>query len=102
MLTVDKFEKEWTWLQREFPYGSYGYCDPLSDFSSITNAHFKKTQEQERYGVYIIYQRDTRRVLYIGKSGTITTQGEFKGQDIPGRLTNVRGKKNGKDIPANQ
>jgi hypothetical protein len=39
-----------------------------------------------------VRQRDSKEILYIGKSGTIDSDGDFKGQDISERLMNVREK----------
>lgn len=44
------------------------------------------------YGVYIVWRHADQEILYIGKSGTVNRQGQFGRQDLPGRLTNRRGK----------
>lgn len=40
-------------------------------------------------GVYLIYARNNRRVrlLYVGRSGTLRSNGTFKGQRLIGRLS---------------
>jgi len=55
-------------------------------------SHFENIKQKGKY-VYIVRQKETNEVLYIGKAGTINQNGEFKNQDLIGRLTNVRGEK---------
>lgn len=74
------------------------YSNLSKKFTDLTTSHFHKVRQREKYGIYIVRQRDTREVLYIGKSGTIDSRGQFRGQDIPKRLKNVKGN----DIPANK
>lgn len=44
-------------------------------------------------GVYMICggQEDASHLVYVGKAGTIRTDGSFKRQQLPGRLTATRG-----------
>ena len=91
MITVGSFEDEIALLKKTCEYGSYEYSNPSDSFRSCTTLHFRGVRRQERYGVYVVRQRDNQEVLYIGKSGTIDSQGRFKGQDIPERLKNVKG-----------
>lgn len=91
MVAVDPFEDEIASLKKTCEHGSYEYSNPSDSFRTCTNLHFRELRQQERYGIYVVRQRDTQEVLYIGKSGTINSQGQFKGQDIPGRLKNVKG-----------
>ncbi len=97
MINIDKFEVEFKTLQSYFPSGSYEYTDPNASFSAITKAHFENIAPPH-YGVYVIRQHATRQVIYIGKSGTIDPHGNFKSQDIPHRLQNVREKRHGQCI----
>ena len=90
MTTVGLFEDEIALLKKTCEYGSYEYCNPLDSFRARTTLHFRGVRRLERYGVYVVRQRDTREVLYIGKGGTVDSQGQFKGQDIPQRLKNVK------------
>ncbi len=92
MITIKSFEDEIASLKKTYKYGSYEYSDPSKNFTEVTASHFKKVRQQKKYGVYVVHQCKTREVLYIGKSGTIESRGKFKGQEIPGRLTNVKGK----------
>jgi hypothetical protein len=48
-------------------------------------------QVPNQYGVYIIYsvKSNQESLIYIGKSGTMTTSGEFKSQGIKNRLKAV-------------
>ncbi len=90
MINIRLFEEDITSLKEIYPSGSYEYSYPHENFRACTTKHFRGVKEKERFGVYIVRQRDTRHVLYIGKSGTLDSQGKFKGQDIPGRLKNVK------------
>ena len=90
MITVGPFEDEIALLKKTCEYGSYEYINPSDSFRACTTSHFRGVRRQEKYGVYVVRQRDTQEVLYVGKGGTIDSQGQFKGQDIPGRLKNVK------------
>jgi len=83
MIAVGPFEDEIASLKKTCEHGSYEYGNPPESFRTCTTLHFRSVKRQERYGVYVVRQRETREVLYIGKSGTIDSQGQFKGQDIP-------------------
>jgi len=76
--------------KREFRHGSFTYVDPAASFRRLVAEHFRGTAERV-YGVYLIRRRHDQSILYIGKGGTIGGDGQFKGQDVPGRLRNVRG-----------
>lgn len=67
-------------------------------FRESVDSNFNK--KKLNYGVYIVRKKCTREVLYIGKSGTIDSEGNLKKQDIPARLKNVR-KREKKDISFN-
>jgi len=97
MITVSLLEEEIAQFKKTCQHGLYEYSAPSESFRERTTSHFRQIKRQEKYGIYVVRQRDTREVLYIGKSGTIDSQGQFKGQDIPGRLKNVKG-----DVPANK
>ena len=85
-------------LKQRYDHGSFEYNDPSTNLRTIVTSHFCSiSRKNERYGIYIVRQKNTQEILYIGKSGTIDSEGHFKGQDIPGRLRNV---KDG-NIPAN-
>ena len=98
MIAVGTFEDELSDLKKGYDHGSFEYGDPNISFRHVVSSHFQKIQRNNRHGIYIVRQKSTGGVLYIGKSGTINPNGYFKGQDIPGRLKNV---KNG-DIPADE
>lgn len=97
-MIIKSFEDEWESMKKIYEYGSFEYGDTSHTFSSCVDLHFRSVKRQQKYGVYIVRQRDTGEILYIGKSGTVNSKGQFLGQDIPGRLKNV---KDG-HIPANQ
>lgn len=84
------FKDELTSIKRGCEHGSFEYGDPNISFSSVVSSHFQTVPRNDRHGVYIVRQKSTGEVLYIGKSGTINRHGQFKGQDIPGRLKNVK------------
>ena len=92
MVDVGSFEDEVTWLKKNYEHGSYEYTDPSQSFNTCTSSHFESVEQRERYGVYVVRQKDTKEVLYVGKGGTIYPDGSFSVQDVPGRLRN---KKNG-------
>lgn len=90
MVIVGLFEDELALLKRISLYGSYVYNTRSDSFSACTTIHFKEIREKDKYGVYIVRQQDPREVLYIGKGGTVDSQGNFKGQNVPRRLKNVK------------
>jgi hypothetical protein len=90
-MNIGRFEEEWESLKKDCEHSSFIYDNPAKSSTKIVNQHFRDVERQEKYGVYVIRQRDTGQVLYIGKGGTVGKQGNFKEQDIPGRLTNRRG-----------
>ena len=93
MIDVGAFEDEINSLKNTHEHGCYGYIVQSKNFTACTRSHFNEVLRQEKFGVYIVRQRDTQEVLYIGKNGTVDSYGEYKKQtqDIPGRLTNTRG-----------
>ncbi|MEM3550892.1 MAG: hypothetical protein QXV01_07375 [Candidatus Bathyarchaeia archaeon] len=97
-MIIKSFKDEWESLKKIYENGSFEYNDTSHTFSSCVDLHFRSVKRQQKYGVYLVRQRDTGEILYIGKSGTINSKGQFLGQDIPDRLKNV---KDGR-IPANQ
>jgi len=76
--------------KRKFRHGSFTYTDSATSFRQQVADHFGNATGKV-YGVYLIRCWHDRTILYIGKGGTIGGDGQFKGQDIPGRLQNVRG-----------
>ncbi len=58
----------------------------------VVREHFNRLGIYHLYGVYIVRARKDGEILYIGKAGTLTQKGDFKGQDLVRRLTNIRGK----------
>lgn len=81
-------------LKNDFKSGSYEYDNDSDHFSTITINHFKnKDREKNSHGVYLIREKKSSEILYIGKAGSINNNGDFKKQTISGRLKN---KKEGK------
>jgi len=97
--TVERVLDQW---KRRSAFQSLIYADPAKSFKSEVRAHFSNGAAKI-YGVYIVRELETREIVYIGKGGTVDGRGHFKGQDVPSRLRNTRGKDGtGKDIPADQ
>lgn len=96
MLTFDSVEGLFSQWKRERRHGSFTYEDSNANFREIVAEHFSDVTGKV-YGVYIIRQRDSGTILYIGKGGTVSGDGKSKGQDVPGRLRNVRGDDVGAD-----
>lgn len=92
MINIKGFEEEWESLKKGHEHNSFSYDGPPESIRTVVNQHFHQIQWQGKYGVYIVRRQATGEVLYIGKTGTIQQEGGFKGQDIPGRLTNRQGK----------
>jgi hypothetical protein len=96
MLTFESVESLFGQWKGEFQHGWFAYDDPAAKFRDLVAAHFSATAGKV-YGVYLICRRDNGAILYIGKGGTVSGDGQFKGQDVPGRLRNVRGDDIGAD-----
>ncbi|REJ80635.1 MAG: hypothetical protein DWQ34_13315 [Planctomycetota bacterium] len=88
MTRICDFEGLFQSLFESEPSGVFEYVDAGASFQRIARNHFR-SQSQLR-GVYILRQRSSRDVLYIGKGGTVDNGGKWKKQDLVGRLTNVR------------
>jgi hypothetical protein len=91
MIAARGIEEELSDLETGNEHHSFDYSTTSVMFSSICNAHFRQVKRPNKYGVYVVCQKSTNQVLYIGKSGTINNQGAFSAQEIPGRLTNSKG-----------
>lgn len=92
-----RFEKEWQSLIKSLEHGSLCYSDSSVSIRTVVDSHFCRVQRQEKYGVYVVRRQATMEVLYIGRSGTIKQDGDFKGQDIPRRLKNRKGNMSAED-----
>ena len=90
MIALGPIEEEVALLRKICEHGFYEYSNPSDSFKTCTALYFRGVKRQERYGIYVVRRGDTGEILYIGKSGTIDSQGQFKGQDIPQRLKNVK------------
>lgn len=78
-------------LRKRYESHEFEYSEPQLRFSSVVREHFRRAKVKNPYGAYLVRVCEDGEILYIGRSGTITQNGEFKGQDLPGRLTNIRG-----------
>jgi hypothetical protein len=92
MIAIRTIEEELSELKKTNGHGSFLYASPSETFSSICKNHLRHIKRIDKHGVYITRQKSTNQILYVGKGGTINDQGTFKRQDIPGRLTNRKGK----------
>jgi hypothetical protein len=71
-------------------HGTFQYTE--GEFNQVVQGHFKKIPKP-RTGVYIVrLLSGAKEVLYVGKAGSIGTDGTMRNQDIPGRLINERAK----------
>ena len=70
MITVGPLEDEIVLLKKTCEHGFYEYSDLSESFRACTTLHFRRVKRRERYGVYVVGQRDTREVLCIGKVRT--------------------------------
>jgi hypothetical protein len=71
------------------------YCDAKYPSNGIFEFHrnsllSKACNAPESYGVYLIFSscNGTNTLVYIGKSGTVQGSGEFKDQNLSGRIKN--------------
>jgi len=90
-MSLSQFEEEWDSLKKSGEHGTFDYSDSSASVRAIIKSHFDSSQRLKKYGVYVVRQQTTSEVLYVGKSGTIDRRGNFKGQDIPARMQNVKG-----------
>ena len=86
----DSFEALLNSLKDAFRHDSFTCAETAASFCRAVNDHFADV-DGECCGVYVVRQDDTGDVLYIGKGGTVETCGQFKQQDVPGRLQAPRG-----------
>ncbi len=98
-IDVNEFEKEIQWIRKTVGEAGFGYFDYDGEglFTVAAKKHFKTIQREKTFGVYIVRCRKNQEVIYIGRGGTIKQNGEFKQQDIRGRLTNTRGRRSADD-----
>ena len=83
------FDDEWRQICEGRQHGSFEYGGSITSIRKAVDAHFPSGSDQQRYGVYIV--RAGKRVLYVGKAGTIQSDGKYKNQGVPGRLKNTKG-----------
>lgn len=87
-MKVETFQRELMRLQRKFTHG---------DFTLNTRANLRKVIKDNavpnEYGVYIISKnkKPDDVVLYIGKAGTMLSDGIFKEQGLAKRLQAKQG-----------
>lgn len=84
------FENDLFLIKKQFEHGSFVYSDSSKSFSVCVTKHFRTVKAQDKHGIYVVRNKLTGEVLYIGKGGTITFEGKYKAQDIPGRLKAMR------------
>lgn len=84
-----KFEDEWANLKLMGNHSSFTFNGTSSEWRSTVRLHFNSRNfSRPCYGVYIVRQKTTRKVIYIGKAGTMCQNGSFKKQDLEKRLVN--------------
>lgn len=96
-MTDSKFELEWNQICGGNSHDSFEYTPTAtSSILKTISSHFSK-RDRKHYGVYVVRSRSSPdAVLYVGKAGTVTPDGGFKDQDLPGRLMNTRGTESSK------
>jgi hypothetical protein len=94
-----KFKDEWNQLKQAGHYGSFSFKGTANDWRSAVASHFKtSTLKRPCYGVYVVSQSRTGKVIYVGKSGTMCQDGSFKDQDLEKRLVNREKKQSRKEV----
>jgi hypothetical protein len=87
MIVPERVDVLLDWLKQNYRYATFAYADANVSFRKVVKAHFG-TRATSLYGVYVVRKQESAAILYIGKGGTLNTSGQYKGQDIVGRLTN--------------
>jgi hypothetical protein len=85
------FDEQWRQLCSGRSIGRFDYGPSDGPPREVVRRHFRDSHEAQLCGVYVVRRLDNTAVLYVGKAGTITSDGELKDQDLRGRLTNTRG-----------
>jgi hypothetical protein len=85
---METFAVLWEKLKDENENGQFEYSDSERPFSHLVR---HKLKDKNGHGVYVALQKENGQVVYIGKGGTISNNGDYKSQDIKGRLTAIRG-----------
>lgn len=85
------FEEELKELRRIGRHGRFEYKE--GQFKSAVTKEFGAIPSK-KWGIYIVREKRTNSVLYVGKGGTISRKDSTKRQDIPGRLKAPRKKGN--------
>lgn len=94
-----KFEDEWNQIMQTGHYGSFTFNGSVADWRSAVASHFKTTTfAGPCYGVYLVRQKTTNNIIYVGKAGTVRQDGTFKDQDLKKRLVNREKGKSRKEI----
>ena len=94
-----KFEDEWNQIKQAGHYGSFSFSGTAADWRSAVSSHFKASKlERPCYGVYVIRQKSTGKVIYVGKSGTMCQDSSFKDEDLQERLVNREKDQSRKDV----
>jgi len=94
---LSSFDALWSSLKEARFSQVLTYNDPSQRFTAAVRGHFNSLPQSSRYGVYVVTAASSGQVLYVGKAGTVASDGKFKAQDIPGRLTAERANKTSSD-----
>jgi hypothetical protein len=93
------FEREWTRLKRCGTHGSFAFKGTSADWRQAVSQHFRSMRyARPIYGVYVVRQRATTNVIYIGKGGTMQQGGRLKAQELDKRLVNREKGRSRKDV----
>ncbi|MBI1815912.1 MAG: hypothetical protein HYR72_13110 [Deltaproteobacteria bacterium] len=97
------FEEEWQRLREIGVHGYFEYAHASERWSKAVDGHFATVRVPDKYGVYLVRRVEDSEIIYVGRGGSIDSNGRFKEQAIPGRLKAPRRDRIRRcDIPANR
>jgi len=83
------FNTEWNKIKKAGHYGSFSFNGSANQWNSAVSSHFKISKlKRPCYGVYVVTQKSTGNIIYVGKAGTMCQDGSFRPQDLQKRLVN--------------
>jgi len=88
--SMTKFDSELTQFIKHARTSERFVFKKGKNWNEAVISHFKNIRKP-RFGIYII-RNPKKGVLYVGKGGTVTQNGEYRPQNLKTRLTNRRGK----------
>ena len=78
MNNIRTFEEELCSLKQKHDFGYFEYASQSIPFKSVVTSHFRNINKDDKHGIYIVRQKSSGKVLYIGKGGTISQDGTFE------------------------